>query len=99
VFGDPESVPKNLAPGADFDRGAFLSRPCCWPKTLIGPSRHTIEAFEPVATLLPHKGIEAAIGYVALGEGSLFASIVPADEDLARRPRSASPRVTGECWS
>ncbi len=25
VFGDPESVPKTLAPGADFDRGAFLS--------------------------------------------------------------------------
>ncbi len=77
VFDDPESVPKNLAPGADFDRGAFLS-PLLLAEDLTGPSRHTIEGFEQVATLLPHKGIEAAIGYVALGEAiSLPASSPP----------------------
>lgn len=81
-------------PPVPTSTGVRSSRPCCWPKTLTGPSRHTIETFEPVATLLPHKGIEAAIGYVALGEGSLFACIVTADEDLARRPRSASHRGT-----
>jgi len=39
-------------PPVPTSTGVRSSRPCCWPKTLTGPSRHTIEVFEPVATLL-----------------------------------------------
>jgi oxepin-CoA hydrolase/3-oxo-5,6-dehydrosuberyl-CoA semialdehyde dehydrogenase len=83
-FGDPAAEPANFASGSHFDNGAFLS-----PVLLVAddPSLeelHTIEAFGPVSTLLPYKSLEQALHLVTKGEGSLVASLVTDDVDVAR---------------
>ncbi|HVW43363.1 MAG TPA: phenylacetic acid degradation bifunctional protein PaaZ [Amycolatopsis sp.] len=80
VFGDPERVE---VVDADAERGAFLS-----PILLRGdPERaepHEVEAFGPVATLLPYVSTEQVIDYAARGQGSLAGSVVTGDERFAR---------------
>ena len=44
---------------------------------------HSIEAFGPVATLMPYDSLEDAIELVKLGEGSLVGSIFTADDQFA----------------
>jgi oxepin-CoA hydrolase/3-oxo-5,6-dehydrosuberyl-CoA semialdehyde dehydrogenase len=75
VFGDPERVD---VVGADARRGAFLS------PVLLDAEPHQIEAFGPVATLLPYTSVEQLIEYAARGQGSLAGSIVTADAEFAR---------------
>jgi oxepin-CoA hydrolase/3-oxo-5,6-dehydrosuberyl-CoA semialdehyde dehydrogenase len=81
VFGDPEKVE---VLGADPERGAFLS-----PILLTAdPERaepHEVEAFGPVATVLPYDSVEQLIDYAARGQGSLAGSVVTADADFARQ--------------
>src|SRR5690606_42033227 len=59
VFGDPDHVDVT---GADAERGAFLS-----PILLSGdPERsepHEVEAFGPVATLLPYTSTEQVVDF------------------------------------
>ncbi|OLT18881.1 phenylacetic acid degradation bifunctional protein PaaZ [Pseudonocardia sp. CNS-139] len=80
VFGDPERV---AVRGADPDRGAFLS-----PILLVGdPERaepHEVEAFGPVATVLPYEGTAQLVDLAARGRGSLAGSVVTADPAFAR---------------
>ncbi|HVZ57010.1 MAG TPA: phenylacetic acid degradation bifunctional protein PaaZ [Chitinophagaceae bacterium] len=65
---------------ADAARGAFLS-----PVLLLGerpfaaPEPHEIEAFGPVSTIMPYKGLEEAVALSKLGRGSLCSTIVTAD--------------------
>ncbi|MBM7366951.1 phenylacetic acid degradation bifunctional protein PaaZ [Gordonia hydrophobica] len=83
VFGDPESVPANFAAGADFAAGAFLS-PILLRAT--DPNReelHEIEAFGPVATLIPYQSAEQLAALIARGNGSLAASLVTHDDAFA----------------
>jgi oxepin-CoA hydrolase / 3-oxo-5,6-dehydrosuberyl-CoA semialdehyde dehydrogenase len=81
VFGDPDKVD---VLGADPRRGAFLS-----PVLLTAdPERaepHEVEAFGPVATVLPYTSTEQLIDYAARGLGSLVGSVVTADADFARQ--------------
>ncbi|MBW8486485.1 phenylacetic acid degradation bifunctional protein PaaZ [Actinomadura parmotrematis] len=81
LFGDPDRV--DVA-GADAELGAFLS-----PVLLLGdPDRaepHEVEAFGPVATLLPYDGLDQAVEYAARGRGSLVASVVTEDPQVAAR--------------
>jgi oxepin-CoA hydrolase/3-oxo-5,6-dehydrosuberyl-CoA semialdehyde dehydrogenase len=81
VFGDPEKVE---VLGADPERGAFLS-----PILLTAdPERaepHEVEAFGPVATVLPYESADQLVDYAARGQGSLAGSVVTADADFARR--------------
>ncbi len=70
---------------ADYDKGAFLS-----PILLLekDPYKnlgvHEIEAFGPVSTIMPYKGIEQAIELAQMGKGSLCASIATFDDAEAR---------------
>lgn len=80
VFGDPDRVE---VVGADADRGAFVS-----PLLLVGdPERaepHEVEAFGPVATVLPYDSTAQLIDYAARGQGSLAGSVVSADPQFVR---------------
>jgi oxepin-CoA hydrolase/3-oxo-5,6-dehydrosuberyl-CoA semialdehyde dehydrogenase len=72
--------------GADRSRGAFvpplllLARD---PKT--ARAIHEIEAFGPVATVMPYQDTADAIALARRGGGSLAASIFCADDSLARQ--------------
>jgi oxepin-CoA hydrolase/3-oxo-5,6-dehydrosuberyl-CoA semialdehyde dehydrogenase len=75
VTGDPDQ---------DFPRGAFL------PPLLVAhddpetPAPHDVEAFGPVATLLPYDDAAQVVGLLALGQGSLVGSVVSADREFVR---------------
>ena len=82
VFGDPDRCDVKQA---DIVTGAFLG-----PMLLHSPQPkshaavHQIEAFGPVATLMPYDSVEEAIELVKMGEGSLVGSIFTYDNDFAR---------------
>lgn len=70
--------------GADKNKGAFFS-----PILFLNDSpfkkldAHNIEAFGPVATIMPYKTLDEAIEITKLGKGSLVTSIVTADNKIA----------------
>jgi oxepin-CoA hydrolase / 3-oxo-5,6-dehydrosuberyl-CoA semialdehyde dehydrogenase len=82
VFGDLDNFD---VVGADRLKGAFL------PPILMRNDRpfeftavHEIEAFGPVATLMPYEGIEEAIALANMGKGSLVSTICTFDARIAR---------------
>ena len=70
---------------ADKNKGAFLS-----PMLLLSEDPfnaeevHSIEAFGPVSTLMPYKGLDEAKELAKKGKGSLVCSIVTADNAIAQ---------------
>lgn len=82
VFGDLEKIEPI---GAEAGKGAFIS-----PLLFLNndPFRktdvHHIEAFGPIATLMPYRNTEEAVELVRMGKGSLVCSIVTGDDDVAR---------------
>jgi oxepin-CoA hydrolase / 3-oxo-5,6-dehydrosuberyl-CoA semialdehyde dehydrogenase len=72
--------------GADRERGAFVP-----PLLLLSrdpPSSraiHEVEAFGPVATVVPYRDVADAIALARRGEGSLAASVFCGDDALAGR--------------
>jgi oxepin-CoA hydrolase/3-oxo-5,6-dehydrosuberyl-CoA semialdehyde dehydrogenase len=71
--------------GAEKDKGAFF------PPILLLNERpfevldtHFLEAFGPVATLLPYEGLESAIELANMGKGSLVSTIATTDPRFAR---------------
>ena len=68
-----------------FAQGAFL------PPLLVRhddprvPAPHDVEAFGPVATLLPYDDPHDVVELLALGQGSLVASVVSADLDFVQQ--------------
>jgi len=71
--------------GADKDKGAFLSPILMLNRDpFTNTSVHDLEAFGPVATILPYKGIDDAIRLTKMGKGSLVTSIATGDDDLAK---------------
>lgn len=81
VFGDPEHV--DLV-DADAERGAFLSPILLRADDPDRAELHSVEAFGPVATLMPYESTGQVIELVARGEGSLAGSIVTADPAFVR---------------
>jgi oxepin-CoA hydrolase / 3-oxo-5,6-dehydrosuberyl-CoA semialdehyde dehydrogenase len=81
VFGDPGRVE---AKGADAEAGAFFS-----PILLRAadpwnaPAVHEVEAFGPVATLMPYRDVADAVALANLGKGSLVASLFTHDPAVA----------------
>ena len=82
IFGDLSNFE---VVGADKEKGAFL------PPILFlnnDPFNkidcHNLEAFGPVSTLMPYKGIDEAIELAYMGKGSLVCSIVTADDAIAK---------------
>lgn len=71
--------------GASKEKGAFFS-----PIVLLNDSpfqhqaSHEIEAFGPVATLMPYRSLEEAIELANLGKGSLVSTICTYSETIAR---------------
>ena len=81
VAGDPESF---AVVGADRERGAFvppLLLLCREPRT--ASAVHSVEAFGPVATLLPYSDLGDATALARRGAGSLVASVFSADDRIA----------------
>ncbi|MFB9862016.1 phenylacetic acid degradation bifunctional protein PaaZ [Rufibacter immobilis] len=82
IFGDLEKVD---VIGADAQKGAFIS-----PIVMLNPEpfrftdTHEVEAFGPVATLLPYKNLDEAIELTKMGKGSLVSSIATADPAIAQ---------------
>lgn len=83
VYGGLDSV--NVV-DADANKGSFLS-----PILLINEAPftskevHEEEAFGPVSTIMPYKGMDEAIALSKLGKGSLCSSIVTADDKIAKQ--------------
>ena len=81
AFGDPATV---HAAGADAEQGAFIS-----PLLLVCESPltshavHEVEAFGPVATVMPYADPAEAIALARRGGGSLVCSVFCADDALA----------------
>lgn len=83
VYGSLDSV---SVVDADANKGSFLS-----PILLMNEAPftskevHEVEAFGPVSTIMPYKGIDEAIALSKLGKGSLCSSIVTADNKIAKQ--------------
>jgi oxepin-CoA hydrolase/3-oxo-5,6-dehydrosuberyl-CoA semialdehyde dehydrogenase len=82
VFGDLNDFD---VVGADKEKGAFLS-PILFLNNdpFTKTDCHNIEAFGPVSTIMPYKGIEEAIELAKMGKGSLVCSIITADDTIAK---------------
>ena len=82
VIGGPDRL---RLVGADADKGAFYA-----PTVLLDAApgehdaTHTVEAFGPVATLMPYGDLGEAIELVARGRGSLVTTFVSHDAAAAR---------------
>lgn len=82
VFGDPENFSVD---GADAEKGAFV------PPMLFhcaDPDKaqrvHDTEAFGPVSTIMGYHDLDHAITLANRGEGSLVASVITHDTEVAR---------------
>ena len=82
VFGDLNDFE---VVGADKEKGAFLS-PILFlnENPFTNTDCHNIEAFGPVSTIMPYKGIDEAIELAKMGKGSLVCSIITADDSIAK---------------
>ena len=83
VFGDPEAFD---VLGADANAGAFLPPMlfhCASPDN--AERIHDVEAFGPVSTVMPYRDVDHAIELVNRGQGSLVASVITHDGDVARQ--------------
>ena len=70
--------------GGDREKGAFLDPTlllCRDPLTARGP--HELEAFGPVATLMPYDSLDDAVKLAKMGRGSLAASVITHDRHEA----------------
>lgn len=83
IYGSLDSV---KVIDADPAKGAFIS-----PLLLLNenpftsPEPHEVEAFGPVSTLMPYKGMDEAITLSKMGKGSLCSTIVTSDDQKARQ--------------
>ena len=83
VCGDPADF---MIQGADRERGAFVPPVLLRVRDAMAAGAvHRVEAFGPVATLVPYPDLEAAITLARRGEGSLAASVFTADDQVATR--------------
>ncbi len=82
VYGDPAKVKVS---GEGMAGGAFMSPILLrtddpWNADAV----HDVEAFGPVATLMPYKSVDDAIALANRGKGSLAISIFTYDSEIAR---------------
>ncbi|MEW2359449.1 phenylacetic acid degradation bifunctional protein PaaZ [Spirillospora sp. NPDC029432] len=80
VVGDPAGAP--LLDG-DAARGAFMT-PLVLRARPGAAEPHDVEPFGPVGTVLTYGGLDEAVALAARGRGSLAASVVTHDPDVAR---------------
>jgi oxepin-CoA hydrolase/3-oxo-5,6-dehydrosuberyl-CoA semialdehyde dehydrogenase len=83
VFGDLENFE---VVGADKNKGSFLAPVLLRQDAPFTYTQaHEIEAFGPVATLMPYNGLDEAIVLSKMGKGSLCCSISTYDDSIARK--------------
>lgn len=71
--------------GADPSRGAFFLPTLLHCETpLLATAVHEVEAFGPVASVLPYADTDEAVELLRLGGGSLAGSLFTADDRIAR---------------
>ncbi len=83
VWGDPANF---TVEGADAEKGAFLPPMlfhCADPDRAV--KLHETEAFGPVSTLMAYRDLDHAIELANRGQGSLVASVITHDGEVARR--------------
>ena len=96
VFGSGE-LPQ--VQGADAQKGAFVSPQlfyCANPDEAT--NIHAIEAFGPVSTIIPYSDAEHAAELLNRGGGSLIASIITHDAEVAREMVLASAAHHGRLY-
>ncbi|MFC6641747.1 MULTISPECIES: phenylacetic acid degradation bifunctional protein PaaZ [Sulfitobacter] len=96
VFGDPDNFTVN---GADKDKGAFLPPMlfhCADPDS--AERVHDTEAFGPVSTLMPYRNLAHASQLLNRGQGSLVASIITNDGEVARELTMGSAAFHGRLY-
>ncbi len=82
VFGDPDAFDVT---GADGAKGAFLPPMLLHCANPDNAARiHDTEAFGPVSTIMGYRDLDHAIDLVNKGGGSLVASVITHDPDVAR---------------
>ncbi|GFE64326.1 phenylacetic acid degradation bifunctional protein PaaZ [Litoreibacter roseus] len=83
VFGDPNGFEIS---GDDVQDGAFLPPMlfhCADPDA--ARNVHDVEAFGPVSTIMGYRDLDHAIALLNRGKGSLVASVITRDTDVARQ--------------
>jgi len=65
------------------------------PQPEESPAVHAIEAFGPVATLMPYQSREQSLALARAGQGSLAGTLVTADGDIAREFILGAARAHG----
>ena len=96
VCGDPDDFPLS---GADAATGAFLPPilfRCDDPDAALRV--HDTEAFGPVATVMPYRDIDHAADLANRGGGSLVASVITRDPDVARAITLAAGACHGRLY-
>ncbi len=82
VAGDPDAV---RVTSGDPDAGAFLNPVLLYADAPLGDcAAHEVEAFGPVATIMPYDGIDEAVTLMHRGKGSLVASVFTDDAGVAQ---------------
>jgi oxepin-CoA hydrolase / 3-oxo-5,6-dehydrosuberyl-CoA semialdehyde dehydrogenase len=76
--------PREVANGHFSGRGAFVGPALLWAPDADRPEPHAIEAFGPVCTVMPYETLDEAVDLAARGGGSLVATLVTADQAVAR---------------
>jgi len=96
VFGDPAAFE---VIGANPDKGAFLPPmlfACADPDAAVNV--HEVEAFGPVATLMPYRDLAHAAALMNRGGGSLVGSVITHDPAVARAITLASAPWHGRLY-
>ena len=96
VFGSPDNFEVE---GADKDKGAFVPPMlfhCADPDN--ARRVHDTEAFGPVSTIMPYRDLPHAINLLNKGKGSLVASIITNDGDVAREVTLGSAAFHGRLY-
>ncbi len=96
VFGDLDGF---AVTGADRDKGAFVPPMlfhCANPDA--AERVHDTEAFGPVSTIMPYRNLGHAIDLLNKGKGSLVASIITNDSEVAREITLGSAAFHGRLY-
>ncbi|MVO17234.1 phenylacetic acid degradation bifunctional protein PaaZ [Parasedimentitalea huanghaiensis] len=83
VYGDPDNF---AVDGADANKGAFVPPMlfhCADPDN--AQRVHDTEAFGPVSTVMGYRDVDHAVELVNKGQGSLVASVITHDPEVARQ--------------
>lgn len=93
VFGDPSNFAMSESKGAYLPPMLFH---CADPDA--AQAVHDVEAFGPVSTVMPYRDVAHAAELLNRGKGSLVASVITRDGDVAREITMASAAFHGRLY-